>query len=195
MEPVGSGVRPTVNPMVVRTAGMLAILLAVMLCPGTASSQTLRKRTQREVAQAANVARGALGIDEKRGDRLYVTSLPFATSNLRALAERERKKEERSRLVTSIVVNVSKGIAIVLALIVLRAVIEAIGRGVKREEEIALEARREVMEAEVVEELPETPHEILLSRIAQMIAERPEDASRLIRTMLIEGGRERAQAG
>ena len=36
------------------------------------------------------------------------------------------------------------------------------------------------------EELPETPHELLLGRIAQLITERPEDAAKLIRTMLIE---------
>ena len=186
---------PAVNPRATAIVGILGCLLAVMLWPGAGSSQVLRKRSPREVAQAANVARGALGIDKGRGDRLYVASLPFASSNLRVLAERERRKEERGELVTSIVVNVSKGIAIVIALIVLRAVIEAIGRGVKREEEIALEVRREVEAAEVAEELPETPHEILLSRIAQLIAERPEDTSRLIRTMLIEGGRQRAQAG
>jgi|GEM_PF-4371300 len=45
----------------------------------------------------------------------------------------KRQKEERDELITSIVLNVAKGIAIVIALLVLRAVIGAIGRGVRAE--------------------------------------------------------------
>ena len=35
-------------------------------------------------------------------------------------------------------------------------------------------------------ERPETPHDIILSRVQQMVRERPEDAAKLIRTMLVE---------
>ncbi len=51
---------------------------------------------------------------------------------------------------------------------------------------IAMEAQRELAEDDAGEELPETPHEIILGRIAQLITDRPEDAAKLIRTMLIE---------
>ena len=95
----------------------------------------------------------------------------------------------------SIVLNVAKAIAIVVALLILRAIIGAIGRGVAREEEIAMEAQRELEEDDAAEELPETPHEIILGRIAQLISERPEDAAKLIRTMLIEEAQRTRQAG
>ena len=85
-------------------------------------------------------------------------------------------------------------LAIIIALLVLRAIIGAIGRGVAREEEIAMEAQLELEEDDAVEELPETPHEIILGRIAQLITERPEDAARLIRTMLIEDAQQRQGA-
>ena len=54
-------------------------------------------------------------------------------------------------------------------------------------------ALRELEEETEREELPETPHEIILGRIAQLITERPEDAAKLIRTMLIEDAQQREQ--
>ena len=66
------------------------------------------------------------------------------------------------------------------------AVSGAIGRSVGREEEIALEGRRELEEDGIVEELSATPHEILLGRIARLIVEGPEDSARLVRTWLVE---------
>ena len=57
--------------------------------------------------------------------------------------------------------------------------------GVGVEEEI--EVLGEVSEVEEEEfERPETPHDIILSRVQQMVRERPEDAAKLIRTMLVE---------
>lgn len=145
-----------------------------------------RQRTAEEMEQFGNLVRGALGMDDNRGDRLEVTRFVFAIQDLRVVAEKKRKEEERNELITTIVINVAKAIAIIIALLVLRAIIGAIGRGVAREEEIAMEAQRELEEDDAGEELPETPHEIILGRIAQLISERPEDAAKLIRTMLIE---------
>ena len=54
-----------------------------------------------------------------------------------------------------------------------------------------MEARRELEEGAVGEEVPETPHDILLGRIARLIVELPEDSARLIQTMLIEEARQR----
>ena len=47
--------------------------------------------------------------------------------------EQALQKEERDELITSIVLNVAKGIAIVIALLVLRAIIGSIGKGVRAE--------------------------------------------------------------
>ena len=152
-----------------------------------------RQRTPEEQAQVVELARGAVGFDATRGDQLSVASFEFAVTDIRAQEDIKRKKEERDELITSIVLNIGKAIAIVIALLVLRAIIGAIGRGVAREEEIAMEAQRELEDDDVSEELPETPHELLLGRIAQLISERPEDAAKLIRTMLIEDAQQRAR--
>jgi flagellar M-ring protein FliF len=145
---------------------------------------------QRTAAEISKIVEGALGIDRQgRGDNLTISSFQFAVQDLRFAAEKKRDAQEREDLITNIVINIAKGIAIVIALLVLRAIIGAIGRGVAREEEIAMEAQRELADDDVSEELPETPHEILLGRIASLITERPEDAAKLIRTMLIEDTR------
>jgi len=152
-----------------------------------------RQRTPEELDEVARIVRGALGFSGIRGDQLEISKLMFAIQDIKVQAEKKRKGEEREELITSIVLNVAKGIAIVIALLVLRAIIGAIGRGVAREEEIAMEAQRELEQEESAEELPETPHEIILGRIAQLISERPEDAAKLIRTMLIEESQQRAR--
>ena len=152
-----------------------------------------RQRTPEEQAQVVALVRGAVGYNELRGDQLSVAGFEFAVTDIRAQEEIKRQKEERDELITSVVLNIGKAIAIVIALLVLRAIIGAIGRGVAREEEIAMEAQRELEDDEVSEELPETPHELLLGRIAQLITERPEDAAKLIRTMLIEDGQQAAR--
>jgi len=157
------------------------------------SDPQYRMRTPEEIDDISNIVRGALGFDvAQRGDQLEVSRLVFAIQDLRFQAEQKREAEERNELITSIVINVAKGIAIVIALLVLRAIIGAIGRGVAREEEIAMEAQRELEEEEAAEELPETPHEIILGRIASLISERPEDAAKLIRSMLIEDAQQRS---
>jgi flagellar M-ring protein FliF len=152
-----------------------------------------KTRTAEDMLQFSNLVRGALGMDDSRGDRLEVSRFVFAIQDLRVVAEKKKQEEERDELITTIVINVAKGVAIIIALLVLRAIIGAIGRGVAREEEIAMEAQRELQEDDSAEELPETPHEIILGRIAQLISERPEDAAKLIRTMLIEDAANRGR--
>lgn len=153
-----------------------------------------RTRTPEELTEMANIVRGALGYDTGRGDQLQISTLVFAVEDIQFKKEQKRKTEEREELITSIVLNAAKMIAIVIALLVLRAIIGAIGRGVARQEEIAMDAQRELDEDEAPEELPETPHEIILRRIATLISERPEDAAKLIRTMLIEDAATRVAA-
>jgi flagellar M-ring protein FliF len=153
-------------------------------------------RTPEDLNNVTNIVRGALGIDEAgRNDVLTVSNFAFATQDLKRAAEKKQDDEQTQELIMSVVINVAKGIAIVVALLILRAIIGAIGRGVAREEEILMTAQRELEEDDAAEELPETPHEIILGRIAQLITERPEDAAKLIRTMLIEEAQRTRQAG
>lgn len=153
------------------------------LDPGVYETES---RTQEDIDNVAGIVRGAVGLNDGRGDVLTISTFQFATQDLKRAAAKELQDEETEELIWSILMQVGKGIAIVVALLILRAIIGAIGRGVAREEEIALEAQRELEEDDVGEELPETPHEIILGRIAQLISDRPEDAAKLIRTMLIE---------
>ncbi|HAA77468.1 TPA: flagellar M-ring protein FliF [Candidatus Latescibacteria bacterium] len=143
-------------------------------------------RTQEDVDYISEIVRGAIGYDDGRNDLLTVSTFAFATQDLKRAAAKELQDEETKELIMTVVWQVAKAIAIVVALLILRAIIGAIGRGVAREEEIAMEAQRELEEDDAGEELPETPHEIILGRIAQLISDRPEDAAKLIRTMLIE---------
>jgi flagellar biosynthesis/type III secretory pathway M-ring protein FliF/YscJ len=142
-------------------------------------------RQQAEITSIENTIKAAVGFDTAKGDLFSIEQLAFDRT-ARAREEDEQRAVERNQLVTEIVLNVAKGIAIIIALLVLRAIIGAIGRDVAREEEIAAAAVEGVAETAAAEIIPETPHEITLGRIAQMISERPEDAARLIRTMLLE---------
>lgn len=141
-------------------------------------------RPPAEIAKIQNTIMAAVGYNTAT-DQFQLQELLFDRT-ARAREEDEQHASERKQLVTEIVLNVAKGVAIIIALLVLRAIIGAIGRGVAREEEIAAAAVEGVAEEAAAEIIPETPHEITLGRIAQMISERPEDAARLIRTMLLE---------
>ena len=94
--------------------------------------------------------------------------------------------EERKEFWTGIAINIAKVLGILAALITLRFIIQAIGRGVGVEEDIEVlgEVAGDVEEEDF--ERPETPHDIILGRVQQMVRERPEDASKLIKTMLVE---------
>ena len=152
-------------------------------------------RTQADIDHIAEIVRGAIGFSDERNDLVTVSTFQFAAQDIKRAAAKEKADEETKELIMTIVFQVAKGIAIVVALLILRAIIGAIGRGVAREEEIAMEAQRELEEDDAGEELPETPHEIILGRIAQLISDRPEDAAKLIRTMLIEEAQRNRGAG
>ena len=142
------------------------------------------KREQEEIDKLSDLAREAVGFDEARGDQVTVFALRFDKSQ-EVQAKEEAVSEERKEFWTGIAINVAKVLGILAALITLRFIIQAIGRGVGVEEEI--EVLGEVSDLEEEEfERPETPHDIILSRVQQMVRERPEDAAKLIRTMLVE---------
>jgi flagellar M-ring protein FliF len=142
-------------------------------------------RAQEEIDQLAALAREAIGFDESRGDQITVFAMPFdKTQELRTRQQVEA--EERKQFWSNIAVNVAKILGIFAALVTLRFIIQAIGRGVGVEEEVEVLGD---IAGEVEEEFErtETPHDIILSRVQQTVRERPEDGAKLIRTMLVEG--------
>ena len=144
-------------------------------------------RPQQEIDQLAALAKEAVGYDEGRGDKMAVFPMSFDKSQ-ELQSRQESQREERKEFWTNIAINVAKILGIVGALVVLRFVIQAIGRGVGVEEELEVlgEVQPDVEEDDF--ERPETPHEITLRRVQDMVRERPEDAAKLIRTMLMEEG-------
>ena len=149
---------------------------------GRAFEQT---RSKEEIANLAALARQAVGYDEIRGDDVTVFAMPFDKSQ-EIQARDEAITAESKQFWTGIVINVAKVLGIIAALITLRFIIQAIGHGVGVEEDIEVlgEIAGDVDEEDF--ERPETPHDIILSRVQQMVRERPEDAAKLVRTMLVE---------
>ncbi|MBT4101304.1 MAG: flagellar M-ring protein FliF [Gemmatimonadetes bacterium] len=151
---------------------------------GRAIEQT---RSADEIDNLAALAQQAIGYDELRGDAVTVFAMPFDKSQ-EIQARDEAIADDRKQFWTGIAINVAKVLGILAALITLRFIIQAIGRGVGVEEDIEVlgEVAGDVEEEDF--ERPETPHDIILSRVQQMVRERPEDAAKLIRTMLVEEG-------
>lgn len=144
-----------------------------------------QSRSAAEIQSLSELARQAVGYDETRGDNVTVFAMPFDKSQ-EIQARDSALAEERKEFWTGIAINVAKVLGILAALITLRFIIQAIGRGVGVEEDIEVlgEVAGDVEEEDF--ERPETPHDIILSRVQQMVRERPEDAAKLIRTMLVE---------
>ncbi|MBM3277987.1 MAG: flagellar M-ring protein FliF [Candidatus Handelsmanbacteria bacterium] len=145
------------------------------------------ERTQTEIDQLSRLAEGAVGFNGERGDRLNIFAMRFdKTQELRAREQEEQ--EETSKFWTDVGITVAKVLGILAALITLRFIIQAIGRGVGVEEQIEVlgEVAGDVDEQSF--ERPETPHDILVGRVQQMVRELPENSAKLIKTMLVEGG-------
>ena len=143
------------------------------------------ERTEEEIAKLAGLAKEAVGLDEERGDEITVFAMNFDKTQ-EIQAKEELEATARQEFWTDIAINVAKILGIIAALITLRFIIQAIGRGVGVEEELEVlgEISADIEEEDF--ERPETPHEMILGRVQQMVRERPEDAAKLIRTMLME---------
>ena len=143
------------------------------------------ERTEEEITKLAGLAKEAVGLDEERGDEITVFAMNFDKTQ-EIQAKEELEATARQEFWTDIAINVAKILGIIAALITLRFIIQAIGRGVGVEEELEVlgEISADIEEDDF--ERPETPHEMILGRVQQMVRERPEDAAKLIRTMLME---------
>ena len=142
-------------------------------------------RTEEEIQQLSQLAQEAIGLDEARGDKIEVFAMNFdKTQDIQAREEVEAAA--RQEFWTDVAINVAKVLGIIAALVTLRFIIQAIGRGVGVEEELEVlgEISADVEEEDF--ERPETPHEMILGRVQHIVRERPEDAAKLIRTMLVE---------
>lgn len=155
---------------------------------GQTGEFTEADRSQEEIDKLAGLAREAVGFDPQRGDKVAVYAMTFdKTQEIKAHADAQAA--ERKEFWTNIAINVAKILGIIAALITLRFIIQAIGRGVGVEEELEVlgvvgpDTREESFERE------ETPHEMVLGRVQQMVRDRPEDAAKLIKTMLTETSR------
>ena len=142
-------------------------------------------RPDSEITQLAELAQQAIGFDASRGDEKTVFSMPFDKTQEIQSSE-QAVNDERREFWTGIAINVAKVLGILAALITLRYIIQAIGRGVGVEEDIEVLGQISGDVEEDDFERPDTPHDIILSRVQQMVRERPEDAAKLIRTMLVE---------
>ena len=143
-------------------------------------------RGQEEINSLAAMAQKAIGLDEDRGDKFEVFELHFdKTQEIQAKEEVESLRSKE--FWTDIAIIVAKVLGIIAALILLRFIIQAIDRGIGVEEETeVLGEIADDLHQEEEFDRPETPHEMILSRVQQMVRDRPEDASKLIRTMLVE---------
>ncbi len=142
-------------------------------------------RAPEEINQLAELAEKAIGLDEARGDQITVLAMSFdKTQEIKS--REDAQAAETQEFWTDIAINAAKILGIIAALITLRFIIQAIGRGVGVEEELEVlgEISADIEEEEF--ERPETPHEMILGRVQQMVRERPDDAAKLIRTMLME---------
>ena len=144
-------------------------------------------RSQEEIDQLAGLAEEAIGLDASRGDEIAVFAMHFDKAQ-EIKAREDLEATARQEFWTDIAILVAKFLGIIVALITLRFIIQAIGRGVGVEEDLEVlgEVAADIEEEEF--ERPETPHEMILSRVQHMVRERPEDAAKLIRTMLMEEG-------
>jgi flagellar M-ring protein FliF len=143
------------------------------------------ERTEEEITKLAQLAKEAVGLDEERGDEITVFAMNFDKTQ-EIQAKEELEATARQEFWTDIAINVAKVLGIIAALITLRFIIQAIGRGVGGEEELEVlgEISADIEEEDF--ERPETPHEMILGRVQQAVRERPEDAAKLIRSMLME---------
>lgn len=157
----------------------------VIADPNNPNEYIEERRSPEEITNLKQLAMNAVGFDEKRGDQITVFAMPFEkTQELQA--KKAAEAEQRKEFWTGIAINVAKILGIIAALITLRFIIQAIGRGVGVEEELEVLGEVQPEVAEETFERPETPHEIILTRVQQMVRERPEDAAKLIKTMLME---------
>ena len=132
----------------------LVLILVLAACTQEAAAQadSLRAQAEQQVLEeqqetiariVQGVARGVLylpaGAEPTRDQEETIARITRSLVDDMAVFRAEEQKQnertqKRNELFTSVVLNVAKGIAVVIALLVLKAIIGAIGRGVAAEE-------------------------------------------------------------
>jgi flagellar M-ring protein FliF len=132
-----------------------------------------------QLASLRSAIATAAGIDERRGDRIIVTAMPFDTSFI----ERERaamEKARREEFYISIAKYVVMGIVGLLLLLFLR-------KALRRKPEVV---REEIPEAQVETVVEEVPEPVLVEEEKEDLEKRRFD---LMRRKIEEEARERAE--
>ena len=143
-------------------------------------------RPEKEFQELEKVAKEVVGFNQERGDKIYVSRLQFDKTDEKR-AKIEADAEVRLLFWTDIAINGGKVVGIIAALVLLRVILQAIGRGYGVEEDVEVlgEVEGDIEEEEMIARA-ETPHDIILDRVKNLVHQRPEDAAKLIRTMLVE---------
>ena len=115
------------------------------------------ERTTEEITKLAGLAKEAVGLDEDRGDEITVFAMNFDKTQ-EIQAKEELEAGARKEFWTDIAILVAKILGIIAALITLRFIIQAIGRGVGFEEELEVlgEISDDIEEEDSEEQTPST---------------------------------------
>ncbi|MBI4530411.1 MAG: hypothetical protein HY709_02715, partial [Candidatus Latescibacteria bacterium] len=156
----------------------------------------MRQRSQEEIDQLAEVVKRAVGFTETRGDQFKVTPVRFDKST-EWQKQRAIAAEERKDFWTNIVTNAAKLIGIVAALFMLYSIVRAFEQSVRAPvipvpPGVVVPPGGVVVpglvmpeeEEEIVPRLVETERQQMINRISAMVGERPDDAARIIRSLI-----------
>ncbi len=140
-------------------------------------------RSPEELAQLRKLVESAVGFDPKRGDQIEVTSLPFRSQEEES---DELRRMERQQFWMKMVEKVALGLALLLFLGLLRSGLRSVQTVVTRQIE-APRGTTELRGPELPELEPEVVERVNKRRqVALFARQKPEDASRLVRTWLLE---------
>ena len=123
----------------IRICLVLSILSGVFLTLPSQAEEASRAEEPSTVTPQSAVAdtQDKAQVLEKRETLIKRAVREYFRETKKKRTEREelitRKRTEREELFTTIVLNVAKGVAIVIAFLVLRAIVAAVGRGVEEE--------------------------------------------------------------
>ena len=140
-------------------------------------------RSPDELAKLKKLVANAVGFDPNRGDQIEVTSLPFRSQEQES---DELRRLERQQFWTKVAEKVAVGLAFLLFLGLLRSGLRNMRTVVTRQVEAARRPS-ELGGPELPELEPEVVERVNKRRqVALFARQKPEEASRLVRTWLIE---------
>jgi len=173
----------------IREAGNIEKLSIAVMIDGTYRTTKDGKRqyiprSEEEMEKLTSIIKAATGYDEGRGDTITVANVPFDTS----YREEERLSMERlarQELLRYLVKYLLIGVSLLILFLLARSLIKGISLEKRKTEEVVSpeeEIMREKRQAAFAEE------ELIRKQIHQLVDKSPEEAARIIRIWLKEGG-------